>query len=120
MTNWEYFKQKIEEIEIDKRRISIKKDEPLQCLGYGFCGDCYRAVKNGNESILCSESKLVEWAMSEYKEKLKPCPFCGGKALSSTDGEGGHTVFCTSCKVETNIYADGRTAIKAWNRRENV
>lgn len=71
MTNYEYFKQEIEELEKNKRRISIKEDEPVRCLGCGFCGDCYRAVKDENELISCSESKLVEWAMSEYKEKLK-------------------------------------------------
>lgn len=120
MTNLEYFKQKIEELERNKRRISIKKDEPVRCLGYGFCGDCYRAVKDENELISCSETKLIEWAMSEHEEKLKPCPFCGNRAIVISFIKGIYNVVCNECKVSTGAYHSEKEAVKAWNRRENV
>ena len=119
MKNYEYFKQRIDELEKNGLRIAIVQGEPVHCNIRGSCKDCCRFVEN-EKIISCSETKLIEWAMSEHEEKLKPCPFCGGRARIGTDGEEGHTVFCTSCKVETNIYADERTAIEAWNRRENV
>lgn len=56
-------------------------------------------------------------------DKLKPCPFCGGKAILS----GSHTVadetfelrfvFCESCCTETRLYSTKQKAIDAWNRR---
>lgn len=119
MTNLEYFKQKIDGLEENGLRIAIIQGEPAHCNVRSSCEDCYRFVER-NEIISCSETKLIEWAMSEHEEKLKPCPFCGGRARTGTDGEEGHTVFCTSCKVETDAYADKKTAIKVWNRRENV
>ena len=51
--------------------------------------------------------------MSE--EKLKPCPFCGGKAVAST-----YYIECESCDVAPNIdwwHFDRDEAIKAWNTR---
>lgn len=120
MKNYEYFKQKIDELDGNGIRIAIVQGEPVRCGVRGLCKDCYRFVENGNKIISCSELKLIKWAVSEHEEKLKPCPFCGGRARIGTDGEEGHTVFCTSCKVETNIYEDERTAIEAWNRRANV
>lgn len=99
------------------KKIAIVNGRPYDCFGDKIkCHDCDRL----HEEKICSELKLIKWAVSEHEEKLKPCPFCGGRARTGTDGEEGHTVFCTSCKVETDSYADERTAIEIWNRRENV
>lgn len=58
-------------------------------------------------------------------EKLKPCPFCGGKAKYIYQMPY-NAVQCTKCKVfEKTIFdryeqQDGKeAAIKAWNRRVN-
>lgn len=58
--------------------------------------------------------KLPNWA------DLSPCPFCGGDAELSSDGNG---VFA-GCKAKeclinpiTDTYSIKRDAIKAWNRR---
>lgn len=58
---------------------------------------------------------------------LKPCPFCGGKAVLFVNG--GAKVICDNCRVQTDVYIDIRTsmcatgdsaierAVNAWNRR---
>ena len=61
-------------------------------------------------------------------EELKPCPFCGGKAVIHVND--GVRVVCTKCGVSTQIcvdtYASGQPTggavgrvIEMWNRRAN-
>lgn len=47
--------------------------------------------------------------------KLKPCPFCGEKAVKL----GGNVfwVRCCECGAETATYTSTRQAEEAWNRR---
>ena len=54
--------------------------------------------------------------------KLKPCPFCGGKAqrIDIEDGEnaGGSCIECTSCHASGNIeFGYKENFISNWNRR---
>lgn len=56
-------------------------------------------------------------------EKLKPCPFCGGKA-EFVIYWGGFTarrfisvVRCTKCRANSGEWKQKPKAIKAWNRR---
>ena len=50
--------------------------------------------------------------------KLKPCPFCGGKAKFSEDKDYQiYSVNCTECDAGTNSYGIKRDAIDAWNKR---
>ena len=49
-------------------------------------------------------------------EKLKPCPFCGGKAYVD-DPNYNYVVRCYKCRVSTAWYADKNKALKAWNTR---
>ena len=53
--------------------------------------------------------------------KLKPCPFCGGKALGPTDAWP-HMVTCEDCGASVKGFRFGETgvyeAIEKWNRRE--
>ena len=60
-------------------------------------------------------------------DKLKPCPFCGGKAVVkvvSTDGIAlmpkvvWHRIGCRDCGARIEKY-DVIEAIEAWNRRAN-
>lgn len=63
-------------------------------------------------------------------EKLKPCPFCGGKARLFTEFRGITPVAfirCDKCRVRTADvcasinYTAVETAAEAWNRRaDNV
>lgn len=59
-------------------------------------------------------------------EKLKKCPFCGGKAVLHVDG--GVSVICRDCECRTMVLRDcksqkryGGSAVKSviekWNRR---
>lgn len=60
---------------------------------------------------------------------LKPCPFCGGKAMKTTwyghDANALYQVSCSDktkdCVVhpETSWYKDEKKAEIAWNRRTN-
>jgi Lar family restriction alleviation protein len=58
-------------------------------------------------------------------KELKPCPFCGGKAYSSTYKNDQQTVFSIGCNTNGCImenghemwYASPETAIDAWNTR---
>jgi Lar family restriction alleviation protein len=59
-------------------------------------------------------------------EGLKPCPFCGGKAIYTnnydTNSNGGEYVTCTNCKTSTalvyGINEDAKPLLaERWNRR---
>lgn len=54
-------------------------------------------------------------------EELKPCPFCGGKALCDTDIKGFWFVACPddycNMRVSTYHYGSKQEAIVAWNTR---
>ncbi|MEA2037283.1 MAG: Lar family restriction alleviation protein [Nanoarchaeota archaeon] len=56
--------------------------------------------------------------------KLKPCPFCGGKAevMEKTDDD--HVwckiVSCYSCWAKTGLFDKREDAIKAWNTRPKL
>ena len=53
--------------------------------------------------------------MSEIK--LKPCPFCGGKANMSLIFRAGFKVECTVCGCKTTLFNRNGDAINVWNRR---
>ena len=48
--------------------------------------------------------------------ELKPCPFCGGKAVIFKYF---WSVRCEDCLVETSIFETKEEATEAWNRRVN-
>ena len=50
--------------------------------------------------------------------ELKPCPFCGGKAIVADDSEQ-WKVFCTNpdCDAQYGWCASRAYVIKGWNRR---
>ncbi|MEI3020810.1 Lar family restriction alleviation protein [Ruminococcus sp.] len=55
--------------------------------------------------------------MSEIK--LKPCPFCGGKAGLYHTHDGRSCVQCDECGISTLRKMDARLAIQMWNRRSS-
>ena len=76
------------------------------------CSNCELDKLNKRQGTYC----MFRWLELEYKEKLKPCPFCGGKAMERKSNRF-YYVFCTNCHVKTvdSITQDG--AIATWNRR---
>lgn len=55
-------------------------------------------------------------------EKLKPCPFCGGKAKYISTTEDMHWVYCRDCKCKTSEhygYCGKEFSIGYWNTRAN-
>ena len=52
--------------------------------------------------------------------KLKPCPFCGHKAVIDDCGYKMYFVRCSHCSInQDKLYAQKCDAVKAWNRRAN-
>lgn len=52
--------------------------------------------------------------------KLKPCPFCGHKAVIDDCGDNRYFVRCSHCSInQDKLYAQKCDAVKAWNRRAN-
>lgn len=50
-------------------------------------------------------------------DKLKPCPFCGGKAILDETNENEVFVGCYNCYAHTGLYCYEKDAIEAWNNR---
>lgn len=49
---------------------------------------------------------------------LKPCPFCGHKAVVEDCGDNSYFVRCSHCSInQDKLYAQKCDAVKAWNRR---
>lgn len=50
-------------------------------------------------------------------DKLKPCPFCGGKAKVQRYPHN-YSVYCTKCGARTILFKPTeKEAFEAWNRR---
>ena len=60
------------------------------------------------------------WLDFEYKEELKPCPFCGDSA-SLLSGTEDHYVICCNNECAAGLiarsFSSAEEAIDAWNRR---
>jgi len=54
---------------------------------------------------------------AENSNKLKPCPFCGGKAKLHQAYNSFWQVQCNVCNIGTLITTDKERAISVWNRR---
>lgn len=52
-------------------------------------------------------------------KELKPCPFCGGKAVHKHNDITGDYVFCEKCFARSFFGANKRAATMKWNRRVN-
>lgn len=50
-------------------------------------------------------------------DKLKPCPFCGGKAEFILEGIVIGRVRCSHCRISQTKLKTKKKAIKSWNRR---
>lgn len=53
------------------------------------------------------------------KNRLKPCPFCGGEADVVIGGEHKkkYKVYCTKCQVRQYWHSTRKKAVDAWNLR---
>jgi len=49
--------------------------------------------------------------------ELKPCPFCGGRAVLNKDYLGHFYISCDKCEIKTDSCVDPNIPIAAWNRR---
>lgn len=76
------------------------------------CDKCELDKFNKRQESCC----FFHWLDLEYKEVLKPCPFCGSEAMNRKSN-GLYYVFCTNCSVKTVDSITPDDAIAAWNRR---
>lgn len=111
MTNAEKFKT-AEERAIAFRKFCVKKickGSEANCI---FSGKMHDKIKHNCE---------FAWLDLEYKEELRPCPFCGDEAVIFSVEEGVYCVSCTSdsciANVATQTFSSEEEAIAAWNRR---
>ena len=59
---------------------------------------------------------------------LKPCPFCGGKAVVYVRKDSGLSIQCAVCRIGTTPESDSlcgmgvslENAVTLWNRRKDV
>lgn len=88
MTNYEYYKEKIEKITNDRDTVAFMFGEPIPCSGID-CDFCERYDENN----VCSDMILLEWANKTWKPKLnaderKFCElFKTGWLVRDKDGE---------------------------------
>lgn len=104
MTNGEKF------LTADERLAAFMKF----CEGYTQCDKC--------ELLKYAEIGACKfaWLDLEYKEELKPCPFCNSEtrvADNLFEGKVYWRIECTKCFSRTIGYLSKHEAITAWNRR---
>lgn len=75
---------------------------------------CAKCPLRNSSSDKCE----FEWLDLEYKEELKPCPFCGMTAVITNDYDK-YRVHCLNCFGTTSHVSSPDEAIAAWNRRHN-
>lgn len=77
------------------------------------CKDCRHTYKKENEEpcISCRNRYVLK-----FEPKLKPCPYCGGKAKEVELGRDWDIV-CEDCQSSTKTYPTPKEAMEAWNRR---
>ena len=51
------------------------------------------------------------------KENLKPCPFCGGKAVFRETQDGRFVIQCDYCRVKSYAWEEEAVACMMWNSR---
>ena len=79
------------------------------------CCKCELHKFNKQQETHCA----FHWLNLEYKEELKPCPFCGSKVVGTyrSDNVDVWYVSCDICGVRTEGDTSKDTATAAWNRR---
>lgn len=68
---------------------------------------------------VCTHKCEFAWLDLEYKEDLKPCPFCGSENVSvykSNVVDVWH-VTCNRCGCKIDSYMNREIAISSWNSR---
>lgn len=81
------------------------------------CEDCKYEDKHTNEEpcVSCSNHYILKFE-PKYKPKLKPCPFCGGKAKKEEIGRS-WGIECEDCQSSTRLCPTPEEAEEVWNRR---
>lgn len=98
----------------------FKTAEERQSNFHKFCTQyvrCHHCLLNHTARLgICR----FKWLDLEYKEELKPCPFCGSEA-SINSGTEDHYVVCRNddcaAALIARSFASAEEAIAAWNRR---
>ena len=100
---------------------------------YAFVRWLYEEAKPGNKeaqpkevssnSKKCSDCEYEEPCVNcrnrfplMFEPKLKPCPFCGGKAKKTEIGRS-WDIECEDCQSSTRMCSTPEEATEAWNRR---
>ena len=61
--------------------------------------------------------KIVDKGFVEkVEEKLKPCPFCGGKAVWTCGAP--NWIMCSKCNADGRLRDSRKAALDHWNKRQ--
>ncbi len=60
--------------------------------------------------------------ITHMTQKLKRCPFCGGRAKIFYNNDKEHTCYieCGCCFIRTDNYYDKKYLVEDWNRRYTI
>ena len=86
-----------------------------------YCGECDMTFDlDAHDATKQDVAKAWNRRAQIMTDKLKPCPFCGGKAEICTKLDEGYRYFwvrCVHCCAYTLHVSTPETAAKRWNRR---
>lgn len=92
-----------------------------KCKSYNSCGDCSLYVKG--KFTNCAIAVMIGVVPARWEDKqahtvkIKPCPFCGGKADVDVGNYGGLVCYCKKCFSQGKQCNTKEEAIEWWNRR---
>lgn len=112
MLNKEKYHDEIFGIACNGESVAVVNGKPCACIDVDCC-DC---IFCHNTETKCMES-LKKWCDEEYKEPLKPCPFCGSENVVISGCENLIYVKCDKCLTRTAECATEERATELWNRR---
>lgn len=114
MLNKEKYINEVLDILFEGEPVAIVNGKPCIC-GEVECRNCALYERDGEDGSC--ERQLKMWLNEEYKEPLKPCPFCGSENIEKRGHDINYYIECAGCRATTSICTSRDESIRAWNRR---
>lgn len=111
MLNKEKYHDEIFEITCRDYCVAVVNGKSYGC-GETDCENCIFYEAKGPCKV-----NFKKWLNEEYKEPLKPCPFCGSKDVAVNKCVGAWIVQCGDCLTVTRACYTEEQATETWNRR---
>ena len=88
--------------------------------GKTFYAGCRNSDCCDNRYFGSAEEAVLKWNTRKKHYKLKPCPFCGGKAETgklNDINDYPYFVECVKCDAAFRSFESEKEAVKMWNTR---